>query len=45
MQSEIDILVKPIANPGTLGAGYAIALTDQPNQAYEGLILTLQFNF
>jgi len=30
---------------GTLGAGYAIALTDQPNQAYEGLILTLQFNF
>jgi len=29
----------------TLGAGYAVALTDQPNQTYDGLILTLQFNF
>jgi len=29
----------------TLGAGYAVALTDQPNQIYDGLILTVQFNF
>lgn len=29
----------------TLGAGYAFALSDQPNQTYDGLILTLQFNF
>lgn len=29
----------------TIGAGYAIALSNQPNQTYDGLLLMFQFNF